>query len=256
MNKEQLEDLEIKGYTILRGWVGSEWLESIQDVLPHLFREHQTIRTNNQNGIDSKGVAMNVLASSDLFISFLDHMCTRGLISSLEEGYFKTSCILNSFTALNNIQEEEGVFHKKVHRDVKIYSGDTPMLLNMLVMVDAFTEDNGGTLILPYSHHKQSKPSQIFWDNNHVPLTGNPGDIVIWNSNVFHKSGTNTTSQDRKALPITLSLPYYKQLLDYPRALGYDRKEAFSEKIQKLLGYDSIVPSSVEEWYRPKTTSY
>lgn len=123
-------------------------------------------------------------------------------------------------------------------------------------MVDAFTEDNGGTLILPYSHHKQSKPSQIFWDNNHVPLTGNPGDIVIWNSNVFHKSGTNTTSQDRKALPITLSLPYYKQLLDYPRALGYDRKEEFSEKIQKLLGYDSIVPSSVEEWYRPKTTSY
>ena len=195
---------------------------------------------------------MNVLASDDIFISFLQHAIDRGLIEDLESHYFNSPCILNSFTALNNLQEENEVFHKKVHRDIRGYSNDIPILLNMLVMIDDFTVENGGTEVLPYSHLIKSHPTNEFRNDNHIPLTGKSGDIIIWNSNIFHKSGTNKTHQQRRALPITLSLPYYKQLLDYPRAIGYNRKGEFSEKMQELLGYHSIVPSNIDEWYRPR----
>jgi hypothetical protein len=36
-----------------------------------------------------------------------------------------------------------------------------------------------------------------------------------------------------------------KQLLDYPRAIGYDRMDSFPIKLQQFLGYHSRVPASL-----------
>ena len=222
MNKFKFQHtaLETEGYTILRNWVNDEWLNKFKERLPKLFKEHSEIRKENNNGIVSDGVAMNVLASDDLFIEFLQVMLDRGLIKDLEDNYFKRDCILNSFTALNNVPSESKMFHKKVHRDISGYSGATPILLNMLIMVHDFTIENGGTLILPKSHLKEEEPSEEYWKENSINMTGKAGDLIIWNSNVYHASGINKTQNDRIAIPITLSVPYYKQLLDYPRAIG------------------------------------
>tara|TARA_R110002060_G_scaffold41587_3_gene53124 strand:- start:2573 stop:3349 length:777 start_codon:yes stop_codon:yes gene_type:complete len=251
MNKENIQELEIKGYTILRDWVNNEWVNKFKENLPRLFKEHSDIRKENNNGIVSNGVAMNVLASDDLFIEFLRVMLDKGLIKDLEDNYFKRDCILNSFTALNNVPSESKVFHKKVHRDLSGYSHPTPILLNMLIMVHDFTVENGGTLILPYSHLTEDEPTEEFWKDNSIHMTGKAGDIVIWNSNVYHASGINKTQNDRIAIPITLSLPYYKQLLDYPRAIGLERQSDFNPDIQKLLGYHSMMASSIKDWYEP-----
>jgi ectoine hydroxylase-related dioxygenase (phytanoyl-CoA dioxygenase family) len=254
MNEKNIEDLHTKGFTVLRNWVSEKWLSDIKNVLPRLFEEHRSIRERNNNGIKSNEVAMNVLVSDDLFINFLQEMDDRYLINDIESHYFKGECILNSFTALSNISSESSLFYKKIHRDIKMYSNPIPILLNMLVMVDDFTEENGGTLLLPYSHLKEIKPTEEFWEENKVVVTGKAGDIIIWNSNVFHSAGRNNTEESRWGLPITFSLPYYKQLLDYPRAIGYERQSEFNLKIQRLLGYHSGVPISIEDWYRPDNT--
>jgi ectoine hydroxylase-related dioxygenase (phytanoyl-CoA dioxygenase family) len=251
MDKKDIINLETKGYTILRNWVGSTWINKFKEILPELFWGHSELRKENNNGIISSGVAMNVLVSDDLFIEFLQEMLDRGLIKDLEENYFNRSCILNSFTALNNVPSESKLFHKKVHRDVSGYSGSIPILLNMLVMVHDFTIENGGTLILPKSHLKEEEPTEEFWNKNNISLIGKAGDLVIWNSNVYHASGINKTQNDRIAIPITLSLPYYKQLLDYPRAIGLERQSEFNSKMQELLGYHSMMASSIKEWYEP-----
>jgi len=252
MIEEDIFNLKTKGYVILREWVSKEQLSKIDRVLPKLFDEHKKIREKNNNGITSDGVAMNVLASDDTFIDFVQEMIDKGLINSLEKNYFGGKCILNSFSALSNIKSESDLFYKKVHRDIRGYSGKVPLLLNILVMVDDFTIENGGTLLLPYSHLIEEEPSKEFWEENCKCMTGSAGDIIIWNSNIFHASGINKTTQIRRGLPITLSLPYYKQLLDYPRAIGYERKDEFSDKMQQILGYHNRVPSSLNEWYSPE----
>lgn len=251
MKEQDLEDLRIKGYCILRDWVSVEWIQSIRAVLPLVFEKHNEIRIKNGNGIVSEGVALNALASEDLFIEFLEEMVVRGLINDLEKGYFRTECILNSFSALNNIASENKLFHKKVHRDTKIYSGDIPLMINLLVMLDDFTVENGATLLLPYSHLHREEPTSRFFKANSIHAVGSTGDIVIWNSNVFHASGVNTTDKVRRGLPITFTLPQHKQLLDYPKALGLAKAETVSDKVKHLLGYSSASPNSVSEWYRP-----
>ena len=118
-------------------------------------------------------------------------------------------------------------------------------------MLDDFPIENGATLLLPKSHLKSTPPTDEFFKENAVKATGKAGTIIIWNSNLFHASGFNSTDMVRRALPITFSLPFYKQLLDYPRAIGYDLYNSFNPEMKRLLGYDSRVPSSISEWYAP-----
>ena len=246
--KEKLEKL---GFCKFEKLISNEWIEKINNELPKIFEEHENIRRENRNPISSKGLALNALVGNEVFFDFLQYLIDIKIIDWIEENYFNGKCILNSFTALSNIPGEEGVFHKKVHRDIRGYSSDVPIMLNMLIMLDDFTEDNGSTLLLPGSHLKLEAPSDNEFKNNAIKSTGVAGDIIIWNSNLFHASGTNNTSSVRRALPITFSLPYYKQLLDYPKAIGYDKYDSYEEKIRRILGYESRVPASVSEWYSP-----
>ena len=76
--------------------------------------------------------------------------------------------------------------------------------------------------------------------------------MIVFNANVWHSSAPNTTQDHRRAIPITVSRSFMKQLLDYPRAIGYDKIDTFSNELQQLLGYHSRVPASLDEWYQPE----
>ena len=76
--------------------------------------------------------------------------------------------------------------------------------------------------------------------------------MLIFNSNVWHSSAPNKTQKDRRAIPITVSRSFMKQLLDYPRAIGYNKIDEFNLSLQQLLGYHSRVPASLDEWYQPE----
>ena len=244
-------NLKIKGYCKLESKIDLNFVNSINDVLPEIFDKHEKIRKHNNNPITSNGVAINALVGNKILFDCLQLLIDMKIIDWIEENYFETSCILNSFSALSNIPGENKVFHRNVHRDIRGFSYPSPLLLNMLIMLDDFTEDNGATLLLPNSHTKNEKPSNIYFDNNAKSVLGKAGDIIVWNSNLYHSSGNNKTNKIRRALPITFSLPYYKQLLDYPRAIGYDKSNVFNDKMRKLLGYDARVADKVENWYAP-----
>jgi len=246
------KQLSAKGYCKFENKINSIWVNNINDALPAIFSEHENIRRQNSNPIQSQGVAMNVIVGNQIFIDFLQELINNGIIDWIEKNFFHEKFILNSFSALNNLPEESSVFHKKIHRDIRGYSSDIPLMLNMLVMLDDFTIENGGTLLLPESHLVGEIPTSDFFAKNAVTGVGKAGDIIIWNSNLFHASGINRTNEVRRALPITFSLPYYKQLLDYPRALGYKLYDSLSPQMRDLLGYNSRVPASINEWYSPE----
>jgi ectoine hydroxylase-related dioxygenase (phytanoyl-CoA dioxygenase family) len=89
-----------------------------------------------------------------------------------------------------------------------------------------------------------------------IQAVGNKGDMLIFNSNVWHSSAPNKTKDHRRSIPITVSKSFMKQLLDYPRAIGYDRMDDFDSDLQQLLGYHSRVPASLDEWYQPENKRF
>ena len=102
MDKENIEKLNRKGFCKLDSYINERWINKLKIALPNQFRLHQDIREKNNNAIVSEGVAMNVLASEPLCLEFLQFLIDENLIQTLEEEYFKTPCILNSFSALGS----------------------------------------------------------------------------------------------------------------------------------------------------------
>jgi ectoine hydroxylase-related dioxygenase (phytanoyl-CoA dioxygenase family) len=251
MTIQQSIELKELGYTVIKNQIDREWLNTLTKTVDNAFAEHRNIQIKNNNDIVTEGVALHVLLSNPIFIEFLQTLLDNGFIKSLQNNFFNSNCILNSLSALNNIPNQPN-FSSTVHRDLRFYSGEFPVMLNCLIMLDDFTIENGGTYLLPKSHLEERKPSDEEFFSNATQATGNKGDILIFNANVWHASAPNITQSDRRAIPFTISRSFMKQLLDYPRAIGYDKMDSFSYEMQQLLGYHSRVPASLEEWYQPE----
>lgn len=255
MTTQQSQELKDKGYTIIRNQIDEKWLDILSKEMDKAFLEHRAIQLKNNNDITSDGVALHALLSSPLFIEFLETLLKNGFIKSLQDNFFHSKCILNSFSALNNLPNQPN-FSAVVHRDLRFYSGNFPIMLNCLIMVDDFTVENGGTYLLTGSHLEERKPTDEEFFSKAIQATGKRGDILIFNANVWHSSTPNKTQEDRKAIPFTISKSFMKQLLDYPRAIGYDKMDLFSSEMQQLLGYHSRVPASLDEWYQPEENRF
>lgn len=239
MTQQEILQLKNQGYTILKNQTSKEWIKKLSVTLDKVFTKY------------SDGVALHVLLESDIFIEYIDYLLKTGLINNLKNNYFKANCILNSFSALNTLPNQLN-FSANVHRDLRFYSQGLPVMLNCLLMVDNFTKKNGGTYLLPYSHLTKDKPKNEFFNKNKIQITGKQGDLLIFDSNVWHSSAPNTTNKGRRGIPITISRSFLKPLLDYPRAIGYNRINEFNNNLQQFLGYHSRVPSSLEEWNQPE----
>jgi len=251
MTNQEIESLKNKGYVILRNRISNEWLDALSNAIDDAFITHRETQIKNGNDITTGGVALHVLLSNPIFIDFLDHLIKIGFIKDLQENYFNSKCILNSFSALDNLPNQPN-FSAVVHRDLRFYSNQFPIMINCLLMIDDFTIENGGTYLLPYSHLEERKPDDAEFFSKAIQATGKRGDLLIFDSNVWHSSAPNTTQGHRKAVPITITKSFMKQLLDYPRAIGYDKMDDFNLELQQLLGYHSRVPASLDEWYQPE----
>ena len=255
MKTENIIELKKQGYTIIRNLVDENWLDLLRDALDKAFIEHRKTQLNNNNDIQTNGVALHVLLSNPIFINFLEEIQKLGFFTFLSESFFDSKCIINSFSALDNLPNQPN-FSAIVHRDLRFYSGDFPIMLNCLLMVDDFTIENGCTYLLPYSHLEKRKPSDEEFFENAIQAVGKKGDILVFNANVWHSSAPNITQDHRRAIPMTVSKSFMKQLLDYPRAIGYDKIDDFSLELQQLLGYHSRVPASLDEWYQPENNRF
>lgn len=255
IHESHFQSLKHEGYTIVRGYHDvSKDLDILAKEMDKSFDFQSKLRKALNHEMESDGVAFHVLAHEEQFLNFFEILVKKGLFRDLKEHFFKANCILNSFTALNNVPNDPN-FSSKIHRDLRFYSGEFPVMVNCLLMVDDFTIENGATYLLPKSHLTEEPPTDEYFFKNAIQATGKRGDLIIFDSNVFHASAPNTTVENRRAIPITISRSFMKQLLDYPRAIGYELGlTMFSKELQQALGYHSRVPSDLVEWYSPEST--
>jgi ectoine hydroxylase-related dioxygenase (phytanoyl-CoA dioxygenase family) len=122
-------------------------------------------------------------------------------------------------------------------------------MLNMLVMVDAFTAENGATRVLPGSHLRPERPDDETLARQSVQAVGPAGSILLFDSNLWHAAAPNHTARARVALTPTFTRAFVKPQLDYPRLLGEDYPA--TPRLRQLLGYRARVPSTLSEWYQP-----
>jgi ectoine hydroxylase-related dioxygenase (phytanoyl-CoA dioxygenase family) len=244
------QELKETGICFLRNQIDDELIEKLRFAVTVSFLKHRDIQVALNNEINSDGVALNVFNDDFAYIKLLEKLLELGIIKDLENNFFKTKFILNSISALDNKPNSPN-FSAIVHRDIKFFSKDLPIMLNGLVLLDDFTIENGATMLLPNSHKIEEKPTDFSFIADCIRAVGKKGDILLFNSNIWHCSAPNNTNESRRAIPMTFSKSCIKQMFDYTKTIEEDNNYNFSEEMKQLLGFYSRVPSSLYEWYLP-----
>lgn len=164
--------------------------------------------------------------------------------------HFNGPFILNSFGGAINTRDSRNYAHR-IHRDVRSYTRDYPLIVNTLVMLDDFTVANGATYVLSGSHHMEEKPDEDYFYKYAEQVLGPAGSVLIFDSNVWHAAADNITDSARRSVTPMYSRPFIKQQFDYPRALGEVAGGNLSEAMRQVIGFNSRTPATLDEWYQP-----
>jgi hypothetical protein len=234
------------GWTVLPCVIDTRRLDALRRELEAVYVEHRALQLRNGVGEGTAGTVHHLPCAGGAFLELLegDHGQAR------LEAYFEGPYILNTFGGVLNLPNDPS-YVGRVHRDQRTFSGEVHLMAQLLVMLDDFTGENGATYLLTGSHRMAEKPSDDFFFAHAARATGAAGSILMFDSNLWHAAGVNRSRLPRRALTLAFTRPFIKQQLDYPRALGYERRESFSPSMQQVLGYNARVPSSLDEWYQP-----
>jgi len=235
-----------RGWVLLEALVPQDLLDRMIIDLEAAYLHCRDIQQRNGIAAETENTAHHLIGQGQSFLEYVEGHYVHPYL----EQYFSGNYILNSFGAAINDKTLKNYAHN-IHRDVRTFTRDFPLLVNTLVMLDPFTEGNGATLLLSGSHHLAEKPSDDYFFAHADQVLGPVGSVLMFDSNIWHAAGKNLSGAQRRSVTPMYSRPFVKPQFDYPRVLGYDKGEQMSELMRQVLGYNSRIPMSLDEWYQP-----
>jgi hypothetical protein len=235
-----------------RGWVKFEGVLDAARVAAlaadsaTVYDKRRVVQVTNGVAANMEGAAHHVLGEHTSLDRFIDDLPLYDVI----ERHFGGKTILLNFGATLH-PPGSNAYTQKPHRDVRAYSKDYRLSLNMLVMLDDFTLENGATRLLEGSHHVEAMPPAGLFAEHAISLTGKAGDIVLFDSLVVHSAAPNLATAQRRALTLCFGRPFMKPQMDWPRFLSDDAEARLSPTARQLLGFHAKVSAGVEDYYQP-----
>jgi hypothetical protein len=236
--------LATQGWVLLPSLLDPELVDRLCQDLDQACQATRAIQVGNGVATNTSGTANHLLGLGQSFWDLLERQYCHDTIQQFLGGNY----ILNIFGGVNN-QRDQPSYLLNVHRDLRSYTGDFKLMLQMLVLLDEFTADNGATYLMNGGHRYPDKPSDQEFYAKAGRAIAPRGSVVLFDSNLWHAAGPNTTDQPRRALTLGFTRPFVKQQLDLPRYLGEDL--AMNDFMRQVLGYNARTPTSLEDWYQP-----
>lgn len=249
--KRHLGDIQVKGWTKIDGVYQEKLLDKVK--LEFVREEHRFSEIQQRKGIRAQ--TRNATHHTLLVCPSMLELLEENKIHPLLEAYFGGKYILSTM-GLSKVISGSGVYTQNIHRDVRTFTGDAPLWVNTLIMLDDSTEDNGATFMLEGSHRGSDRPNEDFFYDNAVRACGKKGDVLVFDGNIWHAAGENITDNPRHIITPIYCRPFIKQQLDYPRAFGVEFGASASQHLRQVLGYNALVPSSLEEFYQKDENRY
>ncbi|SRR5229473_2131406 len=176
-------------------------------------------------------------------LAVVDHTVSETAILLLQNGF-----ILPSFPH----GQAPSLFQTRFHIDFPRVLNGYLASVNLFFAIDEFRLDNGATLVVPSSHQKTVPPDPEYLRAQAIPVECPSGSMMVFDSTLWHAGGANTSGQDRLGINHQFTRSYFKQQIDYVRALPERVVTGQPQRTQQLLGWYTRVPTNLDEYYRPE----
>jgi ectoine hydroxylase-related dioxygenase (phytanoyl-CoA dioxygenase family) len=241
--------LDRQGYTIIEDYLSAAQIERFREGLaPHLgqyrgrnpFEGHTTERVYTLVG---RGPIFEEAASDPRLLAILDRMLLPNYLLSADHAI----CIYPG-------EKAQGL-----HNDDSFYPFPKPrraISVSVIGAIDAFTPENGGTVMYPGSHKWTLERSRAVpmarmrgeetEDTRGVyHLTMPPGAICVFPGTLLHGAGANRTDAARLAFTNQYCEPWARPQENFFLGVPKERVARMSREMQILLGYELLSPGSI-----------
>jgi len=240
-----LEEIAVNGFTILEDVLHPSQLEEAARRIDavYLKQSAEIGGADNLKCINDELVARCLLAYDDYFLELATNAKILAILQRLLGDYFT----LLQQNGIINLPGQEN-YQTSWHRDLiyQHFIPSRPIAISALFCIDDFSAATGGTFVLPGSHKVDRFPSQVFVQSHERVAEAKAGSAIVFDSMLFHRGGINRSESCRRGLNHLYALPFIKQQISLPQALG--DKYCDDEFLTRFLGYESEPAPSVQEW--------
>ena len=241
-----VESLGLLGFAVLDAGYPRERVAELQDRFKKV--RAQTLATYGAARLRAIGEHTTIrcpLAQDSIFLD----LATNERVLEVCTQLIGTGFILNQQNGVVNPGDEPNYSQGLYHRDLPYqhFVSSRPLAINALYCIDAFTIENGCTLVLPASHKQEAFPSDEFVRRNEKPVVAPAGSFLLLDCMIYHSGGQNLSGRDRCAVNHVYTIGLMRQQIDLPAFLGEDF--VCDPKLRRLLGYDYATPRSVADYY-------
>jgi hypothetical protein len=239
--------IERDGGVIIENFLPPEIIEEIKaDLLPKLGNSNPGadnfcgFRTRRMSALFAKTRRVADIVSHPLFLGPAEALINRPVHYWSGEQQLKIRPGIR-ISATQLIQIAPGETAQNLHRDQWAVLWRTPQYgrhvrLQIMLAISDFTEENGGTLVVPGSH---------LWDDTRVPLKTEAistvmksGSALLFIGSTYHAGGNNkTTDEYRTGLTIAIDAATLRQEENMYLSLSPDVVKSYPPEIQRLLGW-------------------
>ncbi|MBX2833452.1 MAG: phytanoyl-CoA dioxygenase family protein [Micavibrio sp.] len=251
MNIEQIKDHEHniseKGWTVFRSLYSQEQINIANQELEEIRPVYDAVQKEQGVYQETKNAYHHTVVMSPAQLALINPNPLHDFL----EHFFNGRYILNTM-GTSYIEPNTGIYTQNIHRDIRSFSDQARLMVNVLIMLDDSTEENGATWMLEGSQNTGKKPDNGYFFKNAIRATGKAGDVLVFDGNIWHAAGENKTDKPRRIITPFFSKPLMKQGLDYPRAFGYDFAHRIPDQLKQILGYNALTPTTISEFYKPR----
>src|SRR5438045_4426074 len=151
------KEINEKGWVKFEQVLTKDTIAEINNAISPAYENCRRIQIENGVASNTDGTVHHVLCQGSAFLEFIKQLYLDEYIFS----FFSSPYILNSFGAIINIKNKLS-YVGNIHRDIRTFY-NVPMMINMLVMLDDFTLENGATYFLTRSNKTVEEPGKDFF---------------------------------------------------------------------------------------------
>ena len=245
-----LERLNEGGYLIFESVLGNAMIDRVHGALaPYL--QGQFPGRNDFEGYDSERV-YGLLAKNPVFADLVSHPVVLNLCQNvLGDNFLLSACLA--------INLHPGETAQALHTDDGFYRVPRPRPaygLSTFWAVDAYTEDNGATEIIPGSHlWGDERPSGAL-DGPQVTENTAPiaepegletvvmpaGSLLVCLGTVWHRGGANRSNAPRLAITPQYCPAWCRQIENMWLSVPPETVAQYPDPVQSMLGYSLHPP--------------
>lgn len=233
-----MQQLLDEGFLILRGAAPAEEIAAIANDLAPRY-EAAPFCQGGFYGARTKRFGRLLIRSPHM-----NSLVMHPHILTLAEAALGNWCDRIQLNLTQAVEIHPGALAQFPHRDQDMWQGslgEVEYLINVMWPLTSFTEENGATLIWPFSHGLEALVEEP--RRSPIAAEAEPGDAIVFLGSTLHGGGANRTMGARRGVIISYCLgwlkPYENQWLAYPPEIA----RHFPPELAALAGYAQHRPN-------------